>query len=92
MTPYIELPTCDICQLNHETVRHNALENQPIHIEPMPAPRKDEIDTLIEYWHTSKCHSSSRYDRMQYVVRWFCKKYPSVGPNVAYKWLDQQLA
>jgi hypothetical protein len=45
--------------------------------------------TLIEYWHTSKAHSHKTYERMQYVTRWFVKKYPDIKPSIAYKWIDR---
>ena len=86
------MDTCEICELAHKTALHYHPSYAPIKIEALPVPRKDEIDTLIEYWHTSKVHSHVCYERMQYTVRWFCKKYPDVKPTVAYKWLEQQIS
>ena len=81
---------CSICELNHPTNLHYSPEYAPVQIKPMPNPTRHKVDTLIEYWHISKAHSNDRYERMQYTVRWFCKKY-AVKPAIAYKWLDRQL-
>src|SRR4030095_407728 len=81
--------TCDVCLLNHPTEQHSAFK--PIKVAAMPTPRADQTAVLIEYWHISKAHSHCGHERRQYVVRWFCKRFPDVKPTVAYKWLERAI-
>ncbi len=43
---------------------------------------------LLQMWRISKCHSSSRHERMQYVARHYHKHNPTVSVTAAYKDLE----
>lgn len=38
--------------------------------------RQSQVQYITQCWHASRAYCSSRYDRMQYVVRQFIRKYP----------------
>lgn len=52
---------------------------------------RDELAELINIWHTSRTHSSSRHERMLYTTEWFHKDHPQYTSMTIYKTLDRQL-
>ena len=50
------------------------------------------LSDLSNMWHTSRVHSSSRYERMLYTARWFHKEHPEFSETAIYKYLDAMLS
>lgn len=60
------------------------------HFKPRFVPER-LLPELSNLWHTSRVHSSSRYERMLYTSKWFAKDHPELTPTAVYKDLDAML-
>lgn len=83
------MTNCDICTLNHETVDHDKPENRPVKIAAFVPFNYTECEgrQIVEIWHTSRAYSHDRFERMQYVARWFRKLNPTVDVGHKALWL-----
>ena len=52
---------------------------------------KQQEDELMQIWYTSKtAHAGEgKYVRMQWTVKWYCKRHPECKGLVVYKALDR---
>lgn len=82
---------CDICTLNHRTEDHAT--TMPIKVKGFRGAKlsdteKADINTL---WHLSRIESHRRYERMQYVAKWFRRRHDTdYGDKALWLAIDEE--